>query len=713
MRLMPLLTFTLAPSSLLAWYALNALAADSPQTFSPESHEAISAIGADLLEALQPVNSVQLQLQIGKLHLPEAHTPSFSASASGTSSASQAPSQPTVPLPRQATGRSVPIPPRAIDANLVRAVVSRSTGNLSPALAAALPQPAFSAAVAPAPAASTPVASAIVASETTAPARAHNLPTGTSERSIAAAGPATVPARTGGGSVDRTSVLVARANASRSTKATADKDSNDLLPPTLVNARTSIAAAPVRTAAVPPANRPALVAQSRPPATPGAADATAPLPTNNAEEAPATDSSSPPSDGSRSIGVSENYLLGPGDIIQVGFFNVPEYSGQHRISTDGFINLPLVGRVAVQGMTLGQASDAIAARYASELRSPIVSIDVVQQRPVQIAIAGEIQQPGLYSIPVQGTDYPRLFQVLQQAGGLTQAADLKQVEVRRWGLNGTQSVVKVDLLALLQHGDISQNIFLQDGDSIMIPSATDVDRAALNQLSVSNLRANANQPIDIAIVGEINQPGPYQLGGGGTQVTAIQALQEAGGITPSANLREIQLRRQTRQGGEQVFNINLWEALQVGDLSQDIVLQQGDTLVVPTATDNAIADITTIASSSLSTGTIQVNVIGEVESPGALQVRANTSFNQALLAAGGFNNRANPEATLVRFNPNGTVSRQNIEVDLSQDINAETNPVLRPNDVIVVGRSAKAALDDELSGFSRTFNLVWPFLLLF
>lgn len=410
--------------------------------------------------------------------------------------------------------------------------------------------------------------------------------------------------------------------------------------------------------------------------------------------------------------VDENYILGPGDIIAVNVFNVPDYSGQYSIAADGSIRLPQLGRVLVHSMTLQQASDEIAARYAFTLESPLVSVQIVQQRPVQVAIAGEIIQPGLYTITPQGTPYPRLFTALQQAGGLTQAADLTQINVRRRTANGGQTTLQVDLLALLNNGDTSQNIFLQDGDAILIPAAETINMAALDQLSASNLRNNIDQPIDIAIVGEVNQPGPYRLDSEGGRTTLVQALKQAGGITPSANLRDIELRRKTRQGNDQFFEINLWKLLQTGDLSQDIVLQQGDTLVIPTAPDVPITELAAFTASTLSTGTIQVNVLGEVENPGVQQVRANTSLNQALLSAGGLNRRNGGDVTLIRFNPDGTVSQQPIDVDLSQEINDETNPILRPNDVIVVGRSAKAAFDDTINDLSGTFNLVWPFLLL-
>ena len=415
-----------------------------------------------------------------------------------------------------------------------------------------------------------------------------------------------------------------------------------------------------------------------------------------------------------STGVDENYSLGPGDIIGVSFFNVPEYSGQHGISTSGTIDLPLIGRTSVRGLTPNQAGSAIADRYRSQLQSPIVSVNVVQQRPVQVAISGEIVQPGLYTITAQGSDYPRLFQALQQAGGLTQAAALNQVEVRRIDAVGQETTIAVNLLALLQNGDISQNVFLQDGDSVVVPSSTALDMAALSQLAESNLRSNSDRPINVAIVGEVTQPGPYQLNGGSGQATVVQALQTAGGVTPAANLRQVQLRRQTRQGPQQVLDINLWELLQTGDVSQDIALQQGDTLLVPTATDLTVNETTSLAASSLSPGIIQVNIIGEVESPGALSIASNTSFNEALLASGGFNRRAkDEEATLIRFNPDGTVAEQRINIDLSDDVNSETNPLLRPDDVIIVGRSAKAAFDDTFGGFANTFNSVFPFLLLF
>jgi polysaccharide export outer membrane protein len=147
--------------------------------------------------------------------------------------------------------------------------------------------------------------------------------------------------------------------------------------------------------------------------------------------------------------------------------------------------------------------------------------------------------------------------------------------------------------------------------------------------------------------------------------------------------------------------VNLWDLLQKGDATQDILLQEGDSVIIPTAATVDLAEVSQLATSSFSPNAISINIVGEVIRPGALLVRPTTSLHQALLNAGSFNQlRANKDKVeLLRLNPNGTVSRRTIEVDFAQGLNPNNNPILRNNDVILVARSGYTRVGDNINRF--------------
>ncbi|MCY7383089.1 MAG: SLBB domain-containing protein, partial [Microcoleus sp. CAN_BIN18] len=286
----------------------------------------------------------------------------------------------------------------------------------------------------------------------------------------------------------------------------------------------------------------------------------------------------------------------------------------------------------------------------------------------------------------------------------------------------------IDLWELLQAGDLRADVTLRDGDTIFIPTVTSLNRQEAPTLAVANITGQSTQPINIAVVGEVSRPGTYTLarnvqgrvqeneigensglfaasatpGGGETvlQQTVTRAIKLAGGITPVADIRQIQVRRQTRAGTEQIINVNLWQLLETGDVSQDLVLQQGDTVMVPKAENIDAAQGTEVANSNFSPDTIKVSIVGEVVKPGAFAVQPNTTLNQALVAAGGFNKaRAQMDSVdLIRLNPNGSVSQLSVKVNFSATANEETNPKLQNNDVIMVRRSGRAAFSDNVGG---------------
>ncbi|XHX79214.1 MAG: polysaccharide biosynthesis/export family protein [Stenomitos frigidus ULC029] len=438
-----------------------------------------------------------------------------------------------------------------------------------------------------------------------------------------------------------------------------------------------------------------------------------------------------------------SYTLGAGDRIQIDLFDVPEYSGENgkrQVLVDGTINLPLLGSLSVRGMSLRQAEAMLSKRYARFYKRSAVTVTLLAPRPLTIGVLGEVSRPGTYTIPLAsqdgGTQFPTLTRALQTAGGITQAADVRQVQIRRPQRVGVPQVITVDLWSYVQNGNLQQDVTLRDGDSISVVAATNPNPAESLQLADTTFAGEKGRPVNVAIVGEVFRPGSYQVIGTNSRTgaagapgtsrdtannfdkppTVTQALQVAGGIKPLADIRRIQIRRPTRSGAEQTININLLQLVQAGDLKQDVILQSGDTISIPTATDITPAEAAQIASASFSPDTIRVNIVGEVRQPGVVQVPPNTPMNQALLASGGFDNRRarKSRVELIRLNPDGTVVRRDITVDFAQGINDQTNPAMRNNDIIVVGRSGLTSITDtlgtvlsplfSLSSFLRIFS---------
>lgn len=227
------------------------------------------------------------------------------------------------------------------------------------------------------------------------------------------------------------------------------------------------------------------------------------------------------------------------------------------------------------------------------------------------------------------------------------------------------------------------------------------------------------RPLRVAISGEVNRPGTYKFeaaaGGGVPLVTITELIQQSGGITQRADLRQIEVRRPLLNDLEQVISVNLWELLQSSNLNQDISLRDGDMIRVPTAPNLSPAQLSQVATASFAPKTVRVNVVGEVVKPGVLEVPPNTSLNQALLAAGGFHStRANRQTVeLIRLQPNGTIARRTVAIDLTADINEATNPIVHPNDVIIVDRSSFTRTTDTITQVTAPLFLLLNNLLRF
>jgi len=240
------------------------------------------------------------------------------------------------------------------------------------------------------------------------------------------------------------------------------------------------------------------------------------------------------------------YLLGEGDLLQISVFEAEELDTKVRVSSRGFINLPLIETVAVKGLTAIQAEEKIEALYkASYIKNPHVTIFVEEHISQRITLVGQFKIPGTYDYPSK----QRLLDVIALGGGLNEKAG-QLIQVRRSrSVSGQPDTFMVDLDQLITQGNTQLNIEINGGDVIFIPEAG-----------------------VFFVDGSVRHPGAYAI----KHHTVVQeALVEAGGFETWAKKDAIKLLRVAENGERKVIDLDL----SVPDVRQ-MAIKDRDILVV-------------------------------------------------------------------------------------------------------------------------------------
>ena len=249
------------------------------------------------------------------------------------------------------------------------------------------------------------------------------------------------------------------------------------------------------------------------------------------------------------------YLLGPGDLLEILIFGAKEISGKYQISNSGELNLPLIGLVNVDNLSVKQATRKLENRFRDELLRPDIYLKVLVPRPLMVSIVGEVQRPGLYSLGNEeqfsfegridgGKGLPTVVDAIQKSGGITPSADLENVFLRRRlpGEDKEYKQAKLNLLQLIKGGDQTQNPFLFDGDILIVNKGIISDSELLKN-SNSNLSPSS---ISVFITGNVVNPKDYQLK---VNTPLIQALYQAGGpVKFKSNFSNVELIRLNNDG---------------------------------------------------------------------------------------------------------------------------------------------------------------------
>src|ERR1700730_7530871 len=234
----------------------------------------------------------------------------------------------------------------------------------------------------------------------------------------------------------------------------------------------------------------------------------------------------------------QEYLLAPGDILKITVFKNADLSVDVRVSESGMISYPLIGSVAVSGLTLPAAEKKIAQmlREGGFVVNPQVNILLTQAFGNLVSVIGEVNTAGRYSLDAAGG---HLSGMLAAAGGVAQTGgDFVIVTGTR---NGKPFRREVDIVKMSLSGSPADDIELVGGDTLY------VNRAPM-----------------FYIYGQVQKPGQFRLERG---MTVIQALATGGGVTGKGTQRGIVRHRRDPSGKVKEEGVSLDDDMQ----DQDVV----------------------------------------------------------------------------------------------------------------------------------------------
>lgn len=212
-------------------------------------------------------------------------------------------------------------------------------------------------------------------------------------------------------------------------------------------------------------------------------------------------------------GLKAEYEIGADDLVSINVYDYADLKTEARVSKNGRISFPLIGEVNVAGKTTFEIEQLISSRLSKGgfIQGAQVSVTVLEYKSQQVAILGQVNAPGRYSL----ASVSSLVDLIAMAGGVKDSGDEKAIITR--SENKKSEKIEVDLHSMFDSSGTGQPFTLKAGDVVYIPKA----------------------PM-FYIYGEVNQPGGYRLE---RDLTVVKAISIGGGLTPNGTVRGIVIKR--------------------------------------------------------------------------------------------------------------------------------------------------------------------------
>lgn len=239
-----------------------------------------------------------------------------------------------------------------------------------------------------------------------------------------------------------------------------------------------------------------------------------------------------------SVGVAgaAEVLLGAGDVLKISVYGSPDLGLETRVSEAGSITFPLVGSVAVGGLSVAAAEKKLGQALESGgfLRKAQVNIIVTALQSQQVSVLGQVNRPGRY--PIEGKR--SLLDILAMAGGQnTDGGDVVSL-IRKRG--GTTTKETIDIVDMMRSADLARDFDLTGNDVLYIERAP-----------------------RFYIYGEVQRPGAFRLE---RSMTVLQALSVGGGLTQRGTERGVRIKRRDAAGVMQIIDAKHDDIIQIDDV---------------------------------------------------------------------------------------------------------------------------------------------------
>ena len=433
------------------------------------------------------------------------------------------------------------------------------------------------------------------------------------------------------------------------------------------------------------------------------------------------------------LATPQDYRLGPGDEVIIDVWGANQTTLRETISPDGYINIPNLGPILLNGMDIARATEylkqKLAQIYAASAEN--IQISLGNARTIQVNVMGEVVQPGTYAL----SSFSTVFHALYRAGGVTTIGSLRNVMVSRNG----KVIAHLDVYPFILKGKNADDIRLQEGDMVIVPpydalveiqgkvkrpmiyemksdesmetllkyagnfsadayrnhvsvirrsgkeySVATVDRNDFTRFRVQDgdvvtvdsiLNRYANR---LEIKGAVYHPGVYEFSG--KLNTVRQLVEKAEGIMADAFTARAVLYRQRENLTSEVLPVNI-EGILAGT-SPDIPLRKNDVLYIP-----SIHDLKDRGN---------IHIFGEVGNPGEYPYADNMTLEDLIITAGGLKEAASIVRVDIARRVKDTQSLQmtdtigqNFSFGLKDGFVIDGKPgfVLQPYDQVFVRRS--------------------------